>query len=56
MILSYFTAQLADGCWFHFLLTLKSDCVPRPFACCEVPRPVEATLMQAKSIGAKKAA
>jgi hypothetical protein len=37
MILSYFTARLADDCLFGSLTTLKSDCVPRLFACCEVP-------------------
>jgi hypothetical protein len=38
------------------LTTLKSDCVPRLFACCEVPPCFGATPMQAESIGAKKAA
>jgi len=37
MILSYFTARLADDYWFRSLTTLKSDCVLQLFACCEVP-------------------
>jgi hypothetical protein len=37
MILSYFTAPSADGCWFRSLATLKSDCVLRLFAYYEVP-------------------
>jgi hypothetical protein len=37
MILSYFTARLADDCLFGSLTTLKSDCVLRLFAYYEVP-------------------
>jgi hypothetical protein len=55
-ILSYFTAPLADDCLFGPLTTLKSDCVPHLFACCEAPPFFGATPMQAGSIGAKKAA
>jgi hypothetical protein len=37
MVLSYFTARLADDCLFGSLATLKTDCVPRLFAYYEVP-------------------
>jgi len=55
MILSYFTAPSADDCSLAFLAALKSDCVPRLFACCEVP-PFEATPTETQSIDEEKAA
>jgi hypothetical protein len=56
MILSNFTARLADDCLFGSLTTLKSDCVPRLFAYYEVPPFFGPTPMRAESIGAEKAA
>jgi hypothetical protein len=56
MILSNFTAGLADDCLFGSLTTLKSDCVPRLFAYYEVRPFFGPTPMRAESIGAEKAA